>query len=106
AHAELARRLPIAPTLDDHRPVRIADLHDSEISVTLPSDLVLASYLAMPVTGRSGRMIGALVFGHLRPGMFTEETERLISGVAATAAIAMDNARLFDEARGLIAALE
>jgi signal transduction histidine kinase len=106
SHADLARRLPIAPTLDDHRPVRIADLHDSEISVTLPSDLVIASYLAVPVTGRSGRMIGALVFGHLRPGMFTEETERLISGVAATAAIAMDNARLFDEARGLIAALE
>ncbi|HSS02189.1 MAG TPA: GAF domain-containing protein [Kofleriaceae bacterium] len=106
AHADLARRLPIAPTLDDHRPVRIADLHDSEISVTLPSDLVIASYLAVPVTGRSGRMIGALVFAHLRPGVFTEETERLISGVAATAAIAMDNARLFDEARGLISALE
>jgi light-regulated signal transduction histidine kinase (bacteriophytochrome) len=74
--------------------------------VSLPTDVAIASYLAVPVTGRSGRMIGALVFGHLCPGMFTEETERLISGVAATVAIAMDNAWLFDEARGLIAALE
>jgi light-regulated signal transduction histidine kinase (bacteriophytochrome) len=38
--------------------------------------------------------------------VFTEEIERLIAGVAATAAIAMDNARLFREARDLIAALE
>ncbi|HET7506525.1 MAG TPA: ATP-binding protein, partial [Kofleriaceae bacterium] len=90
----------------DHRPVRIADLHDSDISVTLPSDLVIASYLAVPVTGRSGRMIGALVFGHPEAGAFTEETERLVASVAATAAIAMDNARLFQEARDLITALE
>jgi signal transduction histidine kinase len=66
----------------------------------------LLSYLAVPVTGRGGRAIGALVFGHAQPGMFSEETERLIAGVAATAAIAMDNARLFQEARDLITALE
>jgi signal transduction histidine kinase len=106
AHTGLARRLPIAPGLDDHHAIRVADLHDSAISVTLPSDLAISSYLAVPVIGRNGRMIGALVFGHQRPGVFTEETERLVASVAATAAIAMDNARLFDEARGLIAALE
>jgi len=66
----------------------------------------LTSFLAVPVIGRSGCTIGALAFGHAAPGMFTEETERLIAGVAATAAIAMDNARLFEEARELIAALE
>lgn len=105
-HAELARRLPIAPSLDIHRSIRVADLHDAAISVTPPTDLAISSYLAVPVTGRNGRMIGALVFGHMRPDVFTDETERLLAGVAATAAIAMDNARLFEEARGLIAALE
>src|SRR5262249_21011533 len=65
-----------------------------------------ASYLAVPVVGRSGSTIGALAFGHVRSGMFTDEIERLIAGVASTAAIAMDNARLFREARDLIAALE
>ncbi|HEY0988483.1 MAG TPA: ATP-binding protein [Kofleriaceae bacterium] len=106
AHGGLARRLPLPPTLDGHHPIRIADLHDSSVSIVPPADLAISSYLAVPVTGRNGRMIGALMFGHLRPGAVTDETERLIAGVAAPAAIAMDNARLFEEARGLITALE
>ena len=54
----------------------------------VPRDaLAVASYLAVPVIGRSGCTIGVLAFGHTAPGVFTEETERLIAGVAATAAI-------------------
>jgi signal transduction histidine kinase len=104
----LARRLaPLAAvTLDHGRAVRAADVHDGASGVTPPPDLPITSYLAVPVIGRSGHGIGALVFGHVRPSAFTEETERLIAGVAATAAIAMDNARLFREARDLITALE
>ncbi|HEX7836338.1 MAG TPA: GAF domain-containing protein, partial [Kofleriaceae bacterium] len=104
--AAQARRLLelAAPTLGDPRTVRIADLSAERGGP--PGELAVASYLAVPVIGGSGRMIGALAFGHARPGRFTEETERLIAGVAATAAIAMDNARLFQEARTLIAALE
>lgn len=93
-----------APTLRDPRTVRIADLGTERGEP--PGELAVASFLAVPVIGRSGRTIGALAFGHPRPGMFTAETARLIAGVAATAAIAMDNARLFQEARDLIAALE
>ena len=92
-------------TLTPPRVVRIADLRRDPAQ--LPHDAgALTSFLAVPVIGRSGCTIGALAFGHAAPGMFTEETERLIAGVAATAAIAMDNARLFEEARELIAALE
>jgi signal transduction histidine kinase len=92
-------------TLTEPRVVRIADLRRDPARA--PHDaLAVASYLAVPVIGRSGCTIGALAFGHAAPGMFTEETERLIAGVAATAAIAMDNARLFEEARELITALE
>jgi signal transduction histidine kinase len=72
----------------------------------VPAGLGIHSYLAVPVIGRRGLTVGALLFGHPRPGVFTEETERLIAGVAATAAIAVDNARLFQEARDLITALE
>ena len=47
------------------------------------------------------------MFGHERAHVFSAGTERLIEGVAAQAAIAMDNARLFDEAaRALIDELE
>ena len=90
-------------TLDDHRSVRAADL---QLAGDAAGELAIASYLAVPVIGRSGSTIGALAFGHALPATFTDEIERLIAGVAATAAIAMDNARLFSEARDLIAALE
>jgi signal transduction histidine kinase len=104
----LARRLaPLGVAALDHgRSVRVADVHAAASGVDAPINLPISSYLAVPVVGRNGRGIGALVFGHGRSGVFTEETERLISGVAATAAIAMDNARLFQEARDLITALE
>ncbi|CAN5877540.1 hypothetical protein BH11MYX2_BH11MYX2_15530 [soil metagenome] len=77
-----------------------------ELRAILPDGPPLASLLATPVLGRKGRVIGALVFGHERPAEFTSESEKMIAGVAATAAIAMDNARMFGEARDLITALE
>lgn len=104
-HARWLRDLA-AHTLIEPHSLRRTDLQRDPGPLAVRSDLAVASYLAVPVVGRSGGTIGALAFGHARPGVFSEETERLISGVATTAAIAMDNARLFEEARDLIAALE
>lgn len=60
--------------------------------------LPVRSYLAVPVVSPfTNEAIGGLFFGHSEPGMFTEESERLIEGVAIQAAIAMGNARLFEE---------
>lgn len=61
--------------------------------------LPVRSYLAVPVTSRSGEVIGGLFFGHPDPGVFGEESERLLLGLAGQAAIAIDNARLFEAAR-------
>ena len=58
--------------------------------------LPVRSYLAVPVVSRSGDVIGGLFFGHPEPGKFGEETERLMVGVAGQAAVAIDNARLFE----------
>src|SRR5688572_7415981 len=58
--------------------------------------LPVRSYLAIPVTSRSGEVLGGLFFGHPAPDMFTENAERIIVGLTAQAAIAIDNARLFD----------
>ena len=54
------------------------------------------SYLAIPVIGRSGDKLGGLFFGHAEPGVFTENDERIVAGLAAQGAIAIENARLFD----------
>jgi signal transduction histidine kinase len=58
--------------------------------------LPVRSYLAVPVTSRSGEVLGGLFFGHRERNVFTESAERIIVGLAAQAAIAIDNARLFD----------
>jgi signal transduction histidine kinase/PAS domain-containing protein/ActR/RegA family two-component response regulator len=62
-------------------------------------DLPVRSYLAVPVKSRSGEIIGGLFFGHAEPGVFTERTVRIVTGVAAQAAIAIDNARLYESAQ-------
>jgi len=57
--------------------------------------LPVRSYLAVPVMSRTGDVIGGLFFGHARTGVFNERSERGLEGLAAEAAVAIDNARLF-----------
>jgi signal transduction histidine kinase/ActR/RegA family two-component response regulator len=64
-----------------------------------PGHLPVTSYLAVAVVSRSGEVIGGLFFGHSEPGVFTERHERIVEGLAAQTAIAMDNARLFSDAQ-------
>jgi signal transduction histidine kinase/CheY-like chemotaxis protein len=61
--------------------------------------LPVRSYLAVPVASRSGEVIGGLFFGHPEAGVFTEASERLMLGLAGQAAVAIDNARLFEAAQ-------
>jgi two-component sensor histidine kinase/integral membrane sensor domain MASE1 len=57
------------------------------------------SYLAAPVRSRSGEILGGAIFGHSAAGVFGERAEWLAEGVAAHAAIALDNARLYRSAQ-------
>src|SRR3954470_19324858 len=61
-----------------------------------PGHLPVRSYLAVPVMSRNGTAIGGLFFGHEQTGVFTERAERLTTGIATWAAVAMDNARLYE----------
>src|ERR1700754_58962 len=61
--------------------------------------LPVVSYLAVPVISRSGEVLGGLFFGHPEEGVFTERHERIVEGMASQAAIAMDNARLYEAAQ-------
>ncbi|RUX32398.1 response regulator [Mesorhizobium sp. M2A.F.Ca.ET.042.01.1.1] len=60
--------------------------------------LPVRSYLAVPVVSRSGEVIGGLFFGHSELGVFGERSEQALAGLAGEAAIAIDNARLFEAA--------
>jgi PAS domain S-box-containing protein len=70
----------------------------------MPKDhLPVRSYLAAPVVSHGGEVLGGLFFGHPDPGVFTPLAERLVAGVAAHAAVAIDNARLYQTAQNEIA---
>jgi signal transduction histidine kinase len=58
--------------------------------------LPVRSYLAVPVRTPSGDVIGGLLYGHPEPGMFGAAAEASLVSLAGQAALAMDNARLFE----------
>src|ERR1700730_13185532 len=60
-----------------------------------PGHLPVRSYLAVPVLSRGGAVLGGLFFGHPQPGMFSARAERIVMGLAAQAAVAIDNSRLY-----------
>jgi PAS domain S-box-containing protein len=80
-------------------------LVDPRFGKSVPHYAVLAgrvpvrSYLSVPVIARTGEVLGGLFFGHSEPGRFAQKHEEIMAGVAAQAAIAMDNARLFEQAQ-------
>ena len=61
--------------------------------------LPVRSYLAVPVKGRSGTVIGGLFFGHSEPDRFTEVHERLAVGISSWASVALENARMYAAAQ-------
>ncbi|MGE3779369.1 MAG: PAS domain S-box protein, partial [Pirellulaceae bacterium] len=92
-----------APTFHGERVIRSDDvLLDPRYGHMAPhfgmpvGHLPVRSYLAIPVISRTGEVIGGLFFGHPQAGVFSERTERIISGVASQAAVAIDNARLYE----------
>jgi PAS domain S-box-containing protein len=68
-----------------------------------PGHLAVRSYLAAPVVSRTGEVLGGLLFGHPEAGVFGARAERLVVGIAAQAAVAIDNARLYQAAQSEIA---
>jgi signal transduction histidine kinase len=71
-----------------------------------PGHLPVCSYLAVPVKSRSGEVFGGLFLGHPERARFQERDARLVEGVAAQAAIAIDNARLYESAQAQLATRE
>jgi signal transduction histidine kinase len=68
-----------------------------------PGHLPVRSYLAVPVKSRSGEVFGGLFLGHPESARFDQRDERLVEGVAAQAAIAIDNARLYEASQAQLA---
>lgn len=60
---------------------------------------MVRSFLGVPLLNRDGQVRGGLLLGHTEPGKFTQEDEALLAGLAAQAAVALENARLYRAAK-------
>jgi len=93
-----------APTFKGEGIVRLDDVladprygHNAPYHGMPDGHLPVRSYLAVPVMASDGEVVGGLFFGHPEPGMFSVEDERMVEGIAAQSAIAIENARLYQE---------
>jgi PAS domain S-box-containing protein len=66
-----------------------------------PGHLPVVSYLAVPITTPSGATIGGLFFGHSSHDRFTADHEKLVAAIAPQAAVAVENAKLYEEIKTL-----
>jgi GAF domain-containing protein/CheY-like chemotaxis protein len=95
--------------LDRRAPLRLGSLAEQtelgavrgtfteEVDQSLPD-----SWLGVPILS-GATAIGTLVFADPRPNAFTERDERVVSTVASSMGVALENARLFGETRRLLA---
>ena len=95
-----------APTFSGEAIVRSDDItkdprygHNTPRKGMPEGHLPVRSYLAVPVKSRGGEVLGGLFFGHSKIGIFKPQSEAIMTGLAAQAAIAIDNSRLFQAAQ-------
>jgi PAS domain S-box-containing protein len=91
-----------APTFSGQGVVRLADVRadprygrNAPYQGTPAGHLPVTSYLAVPVVRHDGEVLGGIFLGHPEPGVFGEDSERVVVALAAQAAIALDNAKLY-----------
>ncbi|WP_203910407.1 GAF domain-containing sensor histidine kinase [Rhizocola hellebori] len=87
--------------LHDAKPERLPDLRkDPRFGWWPAAHPVLKDFLGMPITDGT-EILGALYLANRRDGEFTDADERLLAVLAAHAAIALTNARLYEHSREL-----
>lgn len=88
----------IREVIDLRRPVIIPDTYCDPRWLSLPEETNIRSWLGVPLTGRD-TVIGLLNLDRIQPHAFTSLDAVLASTFAQQAAIAIENARLYDSER-------
>ena len=57
------------------------------------------SFLGAPLLSRDGQVLGGLLLGHDQPNRFSESDEVVLRALAAQAAVALENASLYQAAQ-------
>ncbi len=83
--------------IDHPEPVRLGELADHPMSVGFPNDHPpMKSFLGVPIRVRD-QVFGNLYLTESVNGSFSVDDEQLVTALAATAGVAIANARLFEE---------
>lgn len=89
----------LGTVISDPRPIRLEHLGADPRSYGFPAEHPpMESFVGVPIRVRD-QVFGNLYLTNRAGGSFTEEDEELLSALAASAGVAIDNARLFGEAR-------
>ena len=89
----------LGAVITDRRPIRLERIDSDPRSVGFPPHHPeMTSFLGVPIRGRNG-VYGNLYLTEASGGVFTDEDEELATALAATAGIAVENARLFERVR-------
>jgi signal transduction histidine kinase len=84
--------------IDDPRPIRLHAITDDIRSSGFPAHHpVMTSFLGVPITVRNS-VFGNLYLTEAASGEFTADDEEVVLALAATAGVAIENARLFEQA--------
>lgn len=88
----------IGTLIRDAKPLRLANLHEHRDSTGFPPNHPpMTTFLGVPILLR-GVSYGNLYLTEKRDGEFTQDDEHLITLLAAQAAVAIENARLYESA--------
>ena len=82
----------------ERRAIRVADTLQDPRFVQMEADVIVRSELVIPLL-LGDRLIGVLDLESTDPNAFTEEHERMLATLGSYIAIALENARLYEEAR-------
>ena len=85
--------------IEEQQAIRVDDLTDHDAAVGFPvGHPTMRAFLGVPVRVRD-EAYGNLYLTRTAATPFTDEDEELVQALAATAGVAIENARLFEEAR-------
>jgi signal transduction histidine kinase len=86
--------------IEDPKPIRLTRIADDPRSSGFPDDHpVMTTFLGVPIRSRDAVFGNLYLTDRIDGGPFTAEDEELVLALAATAGVAIENARLYEESR-------
>ena len=98
ALTDLAERLPGPQRVSRREAARAVAAHDPSVAGS-DLDVAATGWLAAPLVGRNTRRLGVIHLADKTAEDFTADDEALLAQLAQIAAVAIENARLYEELR-------